>query len=177
MESRDLLMTTMGDLGDLTDPNAVMVGVGQLAVAKHPDYLVTQALGSCVGLSLYDPILKQGGLAHIMLPTPFDTVVNGHEHRFASTAVPMMVKMLSESGSMRRRLEAKIAGGAAMFRADTLLAQVGERNVEEAKRQLALLNIPIVAEDTGERHARTVELRLDSGAYVVRSYQYGVKRL
>ena len=61
--------------------------------------------------------------------------------------------------------------------ADAMLAQVGERNVEETKRQLALLSIPIVAEDTGERHARTVELRLDSGVYVVRSYQYGVKRL
>jgi len=170
-------MATKGNFGDLTDPNAVLVGVGQLAVSKHPKYLITQALGSCIGLSLYDPVLKQGGLAHIMLPTPFDSTLDGQEHRFASTAVPMMVKMLSEHGSMRRRLEAKLAGGAAMFRADAILAQVGIRNVEETKRQLALLNIPIIAEDTGERHARTVELHLDLGTYVVRSYQYGVKRL
>ena len=170
-------MAARGNFGDITDPNAVVVGVGQLVVTRHPQYLITQALGSCIGLSLYDPILKQGGLAHIMLPTPFDSTLDGQEHRFASTAVPMMVKMLSERGSMRRRLEAKLAGGAAMFRADAILAQVGIRNIEETKRQLALLNIPIIADDTGERHARTVELNLDSGTYVVRSYQYGVKRL
>ena len=170
-------MTTRDDFGDLTNPNAVLVGVGQLAVSMHPEYLITQALGSCVGLCLYDPALKQGGLAHIMLPTPLDNTPEGQDYRFASTAVPLMVKMLSERGSARRRLKAKIAGGAAMFRSDALLAQVGARNLEETKRQLALLNIPIVAEDTGGRHARTVELRLDTGVYVIRSYRYGVKRL
>lgn len=64
-----------------------------------------------------------------------------------------------------------------MFRGDTILATVGERNIAEVKRQLGLLNIPVFAEDIGERHARTVEIHLDSGLFVVRSYLYGIKNL
>ena len=138
---------------------------------------MTPALGSCVGLALFDPTLKQGGLAHIMLPFPSEHPGNGDERRFASRAVPLLVKMLSDAGSPRRRLVAKMAGGAAMFRSDTMLATVGERNVAEVRSQLGLLNIPIIAEDTGESHARTVELHLGTGEFVVRSYVYGVRRL
>lgn len=159
------------------DPNLREVGVGELAVAQHPLYLMTPALGSCVGVALYDSALKQGGLAHVMLPTPLETAVKGQEWRFASRAVPEMVRLLGELGSPRRRLQAKIAGGAAMFRGDTVLTGVGERNVAETKNQLRLLNIPLIAEDTGERHARTVELHLDTGLFVVRSYLYGIKNL
>jgi len=166
-----------GFLADFSDPNVVTVGVGEVAVAQHPKYLMTPALGSCVGLALYDPALKQGALAHIMLPTPLDSGVVGQELRFASTAAPALVALLLERGSPRRRLEAKIAGGAAMFKTENGAPHVGARNVEEVKRQLALLKVPIVAEDTGEHHARTVELRLDTGVLVVRSYLYGVKRL
>ena len=161
----------------VSDPNMVEVGVGEWAVTQHPRFLMTPALGSCVGLALYDPATKQGGLAHIMLPTPLDTAIEGNHDRFASRAVPSLVEALSDAGSPRRRLIAKIAGGAAMFKADTTLATVGGRNVAEVKNQLRLLRIPIHAEDTGESHARTVELHLDTGEFLVRSYQYGVKRL
>ncbi len=164
-------------LSRLDDPNMVEVGVGALAVARYPRFLMTAALGSCIGLALWDPVLKQGGLAHIMLPLPLETSAPGVMHRFASCAVPEMANMLVEQGSPRRRLQAKMAGGAAMFRGDTILATVGERNIAEVKRQLGLLNIPVFAEDIGERHARTVEIHLDSGLFVVRSYLYGIKNL
>jgi chemotaxis protein CheD len=164
-------------LDELKDPMVVEVGVGELATAQHPRYLMTPALGSCIGLALWDSALKQGGLAHVMLPSPPDNTRVDDERRFASYAVPLLVKMLAEVGSPRRRLEAKLAGGAAMFRSDTTLATIGSRNLAEVKDQLGLLNIPVVAEDTGESHARTVELHLDTGQFVVRSYMYGVRRL
>jgi chemotaxis protein CheD len=164
-------------LEGLHNPDMIEVGVGELAIAEHPSYLMTPALGSCVGLALFDPGSRRGGLAHIMLPTPSDTAQRGDERRFASSGVPLLVKMLSDAGSPRRRLTAKIAGGAAMFKSDTTLATIGARNVAEVKTQLGLLNIPIVAEDTGESHARTVELHLDTGEFIVRSYVYGVRRL
>ncbi len=161
----------------LDHPDMLEIGVGELAVAQHPRYLMTPALGSCVGLCLWDSALKQGGLAHIMLPTMLDSASPGSERRFASFAVSELVRLLHDAGSPRRRLVAKMAGGATMFRADGVMAHIGERNVAEVRRQLGLLNIPLIAEDTGERHARTVELRLDTGEMVVRSYLYGVSRL
>jgi len=161
----------------LNHPNQVEVGVGELAVAQHPKYLMTPALGSCVGLCLWDPALKQGGLAHIMLPITLESTMPGTERRFASHAVTELVSLLHQAGSPRRRLVAKMAGGAMMFRTEGTMAHIGERNAAEIKRQLALLNIPLLAEDTGERHARTVELMLDTGEMLVRSYLYGVTRL
>lgn len=162
---------------DLEHPDMVEVGVGELATAQHPAYLMTAALGSCVGVCLYDSSLKRGGLAHVMLPNALESVMPGLETRFASFAVPELVRRLTASGSPKRKLVAKIAGGATMFSADSSMSQIGPRNVAEVKRQLELAGIPLYAEDTGERHARTIELRLDTGELVVRSYLYGVKRV
>lgn len=166
-----------GSLDAAEAPVRVEVGLGELAYARHPDYLMTPALGSCVAVTLWDPTLKHGAMAHVMLPAPPRVALPGNSARYAIYAIGKMVDDLRNAGSPRRRLVAKIAGGAAMFQADGILASVGERNVEEVKKQLALLKIPILAEDIGERHARTVELHLDTGVLLVRSYLYGVKRL
>lgn len=169
----------MNGLGGYTpsDPDLVEVGVGHVAFAEHPKRLLTPALGSCVGVALYDPVTHRGTLAHVMLPKPVDAGFEGLPERFAEYAVPKMVGELEAAGTRRSHIVAKIAGGAAMFRADSMLASIGERNVAEVKRQLGLLRIPVLAEDIGGSHARTVELFLDTGVFVIRSYLHGVKEL
>lgn len=155
----------------------IEIGIGQFAVATPPKRLLTPALGSCVALSLWDPGNHVGGLVHIMLPRSQHEIGPDEHGRFAETAVPRLVEMLVEAGCFRRRLQAKLAGGAAMFHAGAAVSGIGGRNVEAVKAQLALMSIPVVAEDTGEAHARTVELVLESGEFVVRSYQFGMKRI
>ncbi len=162
---------------DTSGHNLIEIGVGKLAVAKLPHVLMTPALGSCVGVTLYDKARKQGGMAHVMLPDTADTSMHGDRTRFASVAVPELVERLDKLGSKPRKLVAKIAGGAAMFKGQGHLATVGERNLREVKRQLAGFGIKIVAEDTGGSHARTIELYLDTGILVVRSYLYGIREL
>ncbi len=117
----------------LGNPDMVEVGVGELAIAEYPQYLMTPALGSCIGLALYDKTSRRGGLAHLMLPSPADTAQPGDERRFASSGIPLLVKMLSDAGSPRRRLTAKIAGGAAMFKSDTTLATIGAAQCRRGK--------------------------------------------
>ena len=171
---------TTGFLSGLSwgDPDAdvIHVGTGEYAIAEHPTLLMTPALGSCVGVAVWDAFRQRGGLAHVMLPTPSEATAGGNRDRFASVAIPKMVEEVAD-GAMPRRLVAKIAGGAAMFRADSKLSSIGERNLDEVRHQLNLLRIPILAEDTGGSHARTVELRLDTGLLVVRSYMYGIREL
>lgn len=159
------------------DPDLIEVGIGELVVAEAPKRLMTPALGSCVGIALYDPYGRRGALGHVMLPKPVSNGDSGMGGRFADHAVKELLEKLVEAGSLRRRVHAKIAGGAAMFRGDPANASIGDRNVAEVKRQLALMSIPLVAEDTGESHARTVELVLETGELLVRSYQFGVRRL
>lgn len=159
------------------DPLLIEIGIGELVVANAPHRILTPALGSCVGVAIYDLFARRGGLAHIMLPCPTKAAHNQLPGRFAELAVPELVNMLRAEGSLRGRLQAKIAGGAAMFHGDSVGDGVGARNVAEVKRQLTLMKIPLLAEDTGEAHARTVELALETGEFVVRSYQFGVTRL
>ena len=146
-------------------------------MATHPEYLVTKALGSCVGVALWDSVLQRGALSHAMLASPLNHQHPGNSERFVDFAIPEMVRRLEALGSKRRSLVAKMAGGASMFQFDGVLAGIGQRNIAEAKNQLKLLRIPLIAEDIGEQHARTVELHLDTGLFLVRSYMYGVIRL
>lgn len=159
------------------DPELIEVGIGEFVIAEAPKRLLTPALGSCVAVAIYDPLLLRGGLAHVMLPAPTGPIEESTRGRFASLAVPDVVDGLIAAGSLRRRLEAKIAGGAAMFRAEAGNAGIGGRNVAEVRRQLALMSVALVAEDTGEAYARTVELALETGEFAVRSYRYGVRHL
>jgi len=156
---------------------SVLVGVGEIAIAEHPQVLVTQALGSCVGLTLWDPIRRAGGMAHIMLPTHADSAMVGSLNRFATAAVPSLVDMLADAGSPKRRLVAKLAGGAAMFGADSGSAGIGARNATQARALLKEMGIPLRAEDTGGSHARTIELHMDTGILLVRSYVYGLREI
>lgn len=158
------------------EPNAVLVTTGEFAVAEDPAWLVTPALGSCVGVAVWDAVRRRGGLAHIMLPAPGGPRATGLDERFASIAIPRLVAAVAD-GAPSRRLVAKIAGGSTMFGHGGQSGTIGERNVQEVQRQLALLRVALVAEDTGGTHARTMELHPGSGLVLVRSYRYGVKEL
>lgn len=167
---------TRGGLWADPDENTVVVGTGEFAVAVHPQVLVTPALGSCVGVTLWDASRRRGGMAHIMLPSPSDTRVGGLADRFATVAIPRLADAVAD-GQWRRGLVAKLAGGSTMFGGDASITGIGMRNVEAVKEQLSLLRIPVVAEDIGGNYARTMELYLDTGLVVVRSYRYGIKEL
>lgn len=159
------------------DPLVVEVAPGGLAVAAHPRRLMTPALGSCVGVALWDSVRRQGGLAHVMLPAPGRMVLDPESGRFATWAVPELIRLLAEAGSKPRSLQAKIAGGAAMFHSDSPAETIGERNAAEVRQQLEAASIPLRAEDTGGTYARTVELHLDSGVLLVRSYWFDTRLL
>ncbi len=139
------------------------VGMGQVAIAKGPA-LLCSVLGSCVGLALYHPRLKTGGLAHIVLP---DASGRGAlPGKFADTALPHMLAELARIGVHREGLIAKIAGGACMFGVSGPL-QIGDSNVEAVQSLLAKENIRIVARDVGGQKGRRVTLDCSSGELIV----------
>jgi chemotaxis protein CheD len=42
----------------------LIVGISDLKVSKNPgDVLITYALGSCIGITVYDPKARVGGIA------------------------------------------------------------------------------------------------------------------
>jgi chemotaxis protein CheD len=155
----------------------VIVGVGEIACAREPELLITQALGSCIGLTLWDVRTHLGGMAHVMLPAAPGDDFSGRRHRFADIAVPALVELMVENGAGRHRMVAKIAGGAAMFKGDSGLDTIGGRNAAAVLEQLEKCGIPVSAADTGGSHARTIELHLETGILLVRSYSFGMREI
>jgi chemotaxis protein CheD len=160
---------------------AIKVGISDYKTSKSPDTLVTYALGSCVGISLYDPLSGVGGLSHIMLPTSA-LWKNGEvddRMKYADTAIEDMVLEMIGQGAIRYSIEAKIAGGAKMnnLQATSFMDAIGDRNIEAVKRELLRLSIPIVAEDVGENYGRTIYFSLKSGKVKVFSLGKNVKEM
>ena len=44
------------------------VGISDMKILKNEGTLITYALGSCIGICVYDETNKLGGMVHIMLP-------------------------------------------------------------------------------------------------------------
>ncbi|WP_090735500.1 chemotaxis protein CheD [Paenibacillus sp. Mc5Re-14] len=164
----------------IEDKSIIKVGMADLNVTSNPNSIRTTGLGSCVGLTLYDPHLKLAGMAHVMLPSS-DIAREGQLNiaKYADTALPELLERMLKRGAERRRLIAKMAGGAQMFAfagsGDTM--RIGPRNVESCKEMLVDLGIPLIAEDTGGNYGRTIELNSETGVLNIRSVQKGVKEL
>ncbi|MGN0427951.1 MAG: chemotaxis protein CheD [Agathobacter sp.] len=157
--------------------SVIKVGMADLNIAKAPDILTTLGLGSCIGLTLYDPAAKIGGMVHYMLPDSTKLKNNTNIAKFGDTGIKELYHRMIAAGANPHRMVAKIAGGACMFEVSGLSAvgNVGGRNTEEAKIMLAELKIPLIAEDTGLNYGRTVELDCSTGAYTIKAVGKDVK--
>jgi len=155
------------------------VAMADLGVARAPTVLMTIGLGSCVGVTLYDPVAKLGGMAHIMLPYQRMGSVNGKPGKYADRAITILLQELISRGAVKQRLEAKLAGGAQMFASKgaeaSEILKVGQRNVEAARRILGEIGVRIVAADTGGYHGRTIELATETGALRIKTIAHGEK--
>lgn len=147
--------------------NEVKIGIGDMKILKGDGSLITYALGSCVGITLYDPVIKLGGLIHIMLPKSTGQVTN--PYKFADTGIENMLKKMALQNGVKHRYICKIAGGAQMFQMSGPIGNIGERNVASVKEILALHNIKITAQDTGQNYARTMLLDIQTGQVKVRT--------
>lgn len=155
----------------------VVVGIGGMAIAKPGEILVTYALGSCVGICLYDDTTKIAGMAHILLPNSQGFDAEGEKaYKFADIAILKLIELMIKSGARKSNIKAKIAGGAQMFASmnSTLLMDIGKRNVEATKSILAANKIPVIKEDTGKNYGRTQYLDPENGIMTIKSANKGI---
>jgi chemotaxis protein CheD len=161
-------------------PDVIKVGIADMKIAKEPQTIRTSGLGSCVGVVIYDVIAELAGMVHIMLPS--SNLFKGkiiNKAKFADTGVGELVELLLLNGAQAKRLEAKISGGAQMFQFTTKsdLMRIGPRNVEAVKKELRMLNIPLIAEDVGGKNGRTVEFTLETCMLQIRTVNHRVKEI
>ena len=157
----------------------VVVGISDMQIVKRPHILITYALGSCVGICLYDSITGVAGMSHVLLPDSTMCPRDKNVMKFADTAIKELINQMLLNGAARHRLIAKIAGGAQLFNhsSSNNLMRIGDRNVESVKMHLKQNNVKIIAEDIGLNYGRTVEFRSDNGSVIVSSALKGTKNL
>ena len=157
----------------------IRVGMADYKVGSAPSTIISYGLGSFIGISLYDPQAKIGGLLHIMLPDSTQARPTENPAKFADTGLPLMLKDVLALGAVKTRLVAKIAGGAKLFAFQnaTDIMRVGSRNAEAAKKILKDQGIKIIAEDTGGTYGRTVSIDLNTGVYKVKTIDKGEKEI
>jgi len=161
----------------MCDMGSVTIGISDMNVVRGGDSIITYALGSCVGVALYDSTRKIAGLAHVLMPSSKD-VRDGNINvmKYVDTAVPELVKRMERAGASPYALVAKIAGGAQMFAiSGSAQFNIGDRNVLMAREALQKLRIQIVAQDVGSNYGRTVELFSDSGIYRIKAIAKGIR--
>lgn len=146
------------------------VGIADMKITRQEGTLITYALGSCIGISFYDPMIKLGALLHIMLPQR-GQVNDGNILKFADTGIMETLRKLHVYGASDKRLVCKIAGGAKMFemKGPSGLGNIGERNAVMVKRVLMSQGIRITGEDTGSNIARTMLLDVATGQVRIRT--------
>ena len=150
-----------------------VVGVADMAASHDADDLIiTHALGSCLGITIYDPVADVGGMLHVMLP---DSGIDPNRaietpHMFVDTGVPRLFKECYALGAVKERLEVKVAGGAcASGEADSDFFQIGKRNFLTLRKLLWKNGVLLKAHDVGGSVSRTMSIEIGTGAVVMKS--------
>ncbi|PKL19411.1 MAG: chemotaxis protein CheD [Spirochaetae bacterium HGW-Spirochaetae-5] len=146
----------------------INVGIADLGVAASPNTLRT-ILGSCVGICLYDPKMKIGGLSHIMLPS--SKKPSNNLKKYADTAIPLMIEEMIKIGAARDQIVAKLAGGATMFKhsENSLMGDIGKNNILSVREILGQLKIPVLSEEVGGDYGRTIDFYLETGELKIKT--------
>jgi len=148
-----------------------VVGISEYVVSSDPDdILVTYSLGSCVGLTLYDPIAGVAGLLHALMPAskanPEKAAVT--PAMYTDTGAQALIQTMFDLGATRPNLIAKVAGAASRIENETLF-RIGERNYAVLRKVLWKNEILIAAEDVGGTASRTVYIEVGTGRTIIKS--------
>lgn len=151
-----------------------IIGIADMKISSRAeDTLITYALGSCLGITIYDSVAKIGGLLHIMLP---DSAINqekaaANPFMFVDTGVPQLFKACYRAGAHKERLILKVAGGAALNKRSGEDDQfnIGKRNFLTLRKLLWKNNVLIKAQDVGADYSRTMSLDIATGGVLVKT--------
>lgn len=150
----------------------IAVGLGEMHVSNDTSVvLACLGLGSCIGVSVYDPVARIGAMAHIVLPLGNEMDCQRTPAKFANSALPFLVSEMERKGAIKKRIVIKIAGGAKIITnvpAKSIL-DIGDRNVTAIKIAFTQHQLEIKAEDLMGKLGRSMWLHIETGITRVRT--------
>lgn len=148
----------------------INVGVSDMKVSNTPeDIIQTHSLGSCIGITIYDPVVKVAGLLHFQLPQSTD-----HPNKeksplmFADTGIPELFRAAYKLGAVKKRMIVKVAGGSKIMD-NTSFFNIGHRNYIIMKKIFWRNGVLIEAEDIGGDSWRNMKVIVDTGQVVIKT--------
>jgi chemotaxis protein CheD len=149
--------------------SSILVEIADLKVSSNPSaVLVTYALGSCIAVMVYDPVVKAGGMIHYMLPVSEASPEKAIERpaMFADTGIPLLFHSMYAIGCKKPDLVVKVAGGGSLYDDNGHFA-IGQRNYTILRKMFWKAGVMIAAEDVGGTKSRTARLFLETGRCTV----------
>ncbi len=152
------------------DLKSVTVDIADLQVSREPDEkLITYSLGSCIGLVIWDPVMKVGGMLHYMLS---DSSISPEKSAakpamFADTGIPLLFKSVYALGGEKKRLIVKVAGASQVMDSAGIF-NIGKRNHMALRKILWKNNVMIDSEDIGGQDSRTMILEIPTGRVLIK---------
>lgn len=151
--------------------NKVVVGVGDFKVSGNQnDVIVTHALGSCLGITAYDPVVNVGGMVHVMLPLSKADKVKAQKRpsMYVDTGLGILLKKVFELGASKNNLKIMVAGGASMKKSSGQdHFKIGKRNFTTLRKLLWKNGYMIEAQDVGGTKFRTMALSIVDGQVLI----------
>lgn len=146
--------------------------------ATRATEVISTLLGSCVAACLYDPIEGTIGMNHFMLSNARyarEMPIHASEAgRYGIFAMEFLVNAMLARGAQRRRLRAKVFGGASVLNSENDGSNffcVGSVNSRFIREFLANESIPIEAEDLGGDFGRVIHF--SNGSFAVHRRKVG----
>ena len=149
------------------------VGVADLKISDDvTDVLITYALGSCLGITVYDIKLKKAGLLHCMMP---DSGIDrnkaaGNPCLYVDSGMKVLLDDFYRKGSRKYDLIIRVAGGSSSkANEEEDFFQIGRRNFVSLRKFLWDEGLMLKASDVGGYGSRTVTLEVENGKMLVKS--------
>jgi len=149
----------------------VIVDMSDMKLSKNTkDILVTYSLGSCIGITIYDPVVKVGGILHFMLP---DSSLDCEKARnnpfiYADTGIPAFFRAAYKLGAKKGRVKVVVAGGANILDPKNFF-RIGKKNYAAVKQLFEKNRLSTDYEDVGGQINRTMALVMDTGSTILRT--------
>lgn len=148
----------------------LIVGVSDAKASNDAgDVLATYSLGSCIGVSLYDPVASVAGLLHFQLPSAAmdPERAKANPLMFGDTGLLHLLTEMQRIGAQKRRMTVKLAGGAQMLN-DAALFNIGKRNHASIRKALWQQGMMVAAEAVGGTAPRTLILAVQDGSLTLK---------
>ncbi len=146
----------------------ITVGISDMQITRKPGaMIITHSLGSCLGLSAWDPSAGVGGLIHCLLPKSSSQDVK-NPYMYVNVGVPMMIRKMVSMGCTKGGLIFKAAGCGRMLHIKNQF-DTGAHNLAMLEALFSKNGVSIAAKDVGGAIPRTMSLHMDTGKVVISS--------